>query len=151
MRFVIQCVKNASVSVSGNVVGKINQGLMVLCGVSQTDTEEIADKMVKKLCNLRIFKDENDKTNLSVVDIGGQVLVVSQFTLYADCKSGNRPGFSNAGKPEKANELYEYVLSRCKDYVSVVEHGIFGAHMEVSLINDGPFTIILDSDTLLKV
>lgn len=121
---------------------------MVLCGVSQTDTTEIADKMVKKLCNLRIFKDENGKTNLSVMDIKGELLIVSQFTLYADCKSGNRPGFSGAGSPEMANNMYEYVLSKANEYVSVVQHGIFGAHMKVSLLNDGPFTIILDSDTL---
>lgn len=148
MKFVIQCVKNSSVSVDGRVVGSIDRGLMVLCGVSQTDTTAVADKMVKKLCNLRIFKDENGKTNLSVTDIKGQLLIVSQFTLYADCKSGNRPGFSNAGGPEMANKMYEYVLEKAKEYVPVVEHGIFGAHMEVSILNDGPFTIILDSDVL---
>lgn len=148
MKFVIQCVKHASVSVDNSIVGKIDRGLMVLCGVSQTDSKEIADKMVKKMCNLRIFKDENGKTNLSVQDIKGQLLIVSQFTLYADCKSGNRPGFSNAGSPDMANAMYEYVLNKSGEYVPVVEHGIFGAHMEVELLNDGPFTIILDSDTL---
>ncbi len=148
MKFLIQCVKNSSVTVDGKTVGSIEKGLMVLCGVSQTDTVAIADKMVKKLCNLRIFKDENGKTNLSVMDIKGQLLIVSQFTLYADCKCGNRPGFSNAGSPETARKMYEYVLSKAKEFVPVVEHGIFGAHMEVSLINDGPFTIILDSDAL---
>lgn len=148
MRFVIQCVKNACVSVDDSTVGKIGKGLMVLCGVSQSDTNQIADKMVKKLCNLRIFKDENGKTNLSVQDIGGQLLIVSQFTLYADCKCGNRPGFSNAGSPDMANAMYEYVLEKAREFVPVVEHGVFGAHMEVSLINDGPFTIILDSDSL---
>jgi len=148
MRLVIQCVKHASVTVENQVVGKINRGFMVLCGISQTDTKQIADKMVKKMCNLRVFKDENGKTNLSLADISGELLVVSQFTLYADCHSGNRPGFSNAGKPELAEPLYQYVLSECSKYVSKVEHGIFGAHMEVDLLNDGPFTILLDSDAL---
>lgn len=148
MKFVIQCVKHASVTVNQQVVGKIGQGLLVLCGVSQTDDVQVADKLVKKLCNLRIFKDQNGKTNLSVQDIDGQILIVSQFTLYADCKSGNRPSFSGAGSPEKANQLYEYVLKKTSEYVSNVQHGIFGEHMEVDLLNDGPFTIILDSETL---
>lgn len=148
MRFVIQCVRHSSVVADGVPTGKIGRGLMVLCGIAQTDTKEIADKMVKKLCNLRIFKDENGKTNLSVMDIGGEMLMISQFTLYADCRSGNRPGFSNAGKPEMAKPMYEYIMDKARAYVPVVEHGVFGAHMDVELLNDGPFTIILDSDTL---
>ncbi len=148
MRLVIQCVKHACVTVDEKIVGKINRGFMVLCGISQTDTKQVADKMVKKMCNLRVFKDENGKTNLSLADIGGELLVVSQFTLYADCHSGNRPGFSNAGKPEVAEPLYEYVLGECSKYVKKVEHGVFGAHMEVDLLNDGPFTILLDSDSI---
>jgi len=148
MRFVIQRVKYAGVTVDSEVKGSIERGLMVLCGISQTDTKEIAEKMVKKLCGLRIFPDENGKTNLSVTDIGGKLLIVSQFTLYADCKSGYRPGFSLAGKPDMANDLYEYVLSKADEYVPGVQRGVFGAHMEVNLLNEGPFTIILDSDEL---
>lgn len=148
MRFVIQVVREASVTVDDSVVGSIGQGLLVLCGVSNEDTKAIADKMVKKLCNLRIFKDSEGKTNLSVQDIKGSLLIVSQFTLYADCKSGNRPGFSFAGRPEIAEPLYEYVLSKASEYVPNVQHGIFGAHMDVRLHNDGPFTIILDSEKI---
>lgn len=148
MRFVIQRVKESSVSVDGEVIGAIGKGFMVLIGVSQTDTREIADKMVKKLVGLRIFEDENGKTNLSLADVGGSLLLISQFTLYADCKKGYRPSFINAGAPDMANELYEYITSRCKETVPVVEKGSFGADMKVSLLNDGPFTILLDSDTL---
>lgn len=148
MRFVIQRVKESSVSVDGEVIGAIGKGFMVLIGVSQTDTREIADKMVKKLVGLRIFEDENGKTNLSLADVGGSLLLISQFTLYADCKKGYRPSFINAGAPDMANELYEYIIARCKETVPVVEKGSFGADMKVSLINDGPFTILLDSDTL---
>lgn len=148
MKFVIQRVKHASVEVDSKTVGKINDGLLVLCGISQSDTTAVADKMVKKLCGLRIFSDENGKTNLSVSDVSGKLLIISQFTLYADCKSGYRPGFSFAGKPDMAKELYEYVLRKAEEYVPSVECGIFGADMKVDLLNDGPFTIILDSDEL---
>ncbi|MCR4833679.1 MAG: D-tyrosyl-tRNA(Tyr) deacylase [Butyrivibrio sp.] len=148
MRFVIQVVENSKVDVDGKTVGSIGKGFMVLIGVSQTDTKEIADKMIKKLLGLRIFKDDNDKTNLSLENVGGQLLLISQFTLYADCRKGNRPSFINAGGPEMANELYEYIIAKCKETVPVVETGIFGAEMKVSLVNDGPFTILLDSDDL---
>lgn len=148
MRFVIQRVQNASVSVEKNIVGQINQGLLVFIGIHNTDTEEIADKMIKKLINMRIFEDENHKTNLALKDVNANLLLISQFTLYADCKKGNRPSFINAGAPEMANKLYEYIIASCKKYVPNVEKGIFGADMKVSLLNDGPFTIILDSEEL---
>ncbi len=148
MRFVIQRVNHADVKVDGETVGKINKGFMVLIGVSNDDSKELADKMVKKLVNMRIFDDENGKTNLGLADVNGELLLISQFTLYADCKKGNRPSFTAAGGPDIANELYEYIITECKKSVPVVEKGIFGADMKVSLENDGPFTIILDSDTL---
>ena len=148
MRFVIQRVSEANVKVDGNVVGQINKGYLVLVGVSNDDTKEIADKMVKKLIGLRIFEDENGKTNLSIKDVNGELLMISQFTLYADCRKGNRPSFINAGKPDMANDMYEYVIAECKKEVPVVEKGVFGADMKVSLLNDGPFTIYLDSDEL---
>lgn len=148
MRFVIQRVSEASVKVDGNVIGKINKGFMVLIGVSDSDTKEVADKMVKKMIGLRIFEDENGKTNLALKDVGGELLLISQFTLYADCRKGNRPSFINAGKPDMANEMYEYIISKCKEEIEVVEKGEFGADMKVSLLNDGPFTIYLDSEEL---
>ena len=148
MRFVIQCVQHASVTVGGEVVGQIGRGYLVLVGVSDTDTETIADKMVRKMIGLRIFKDENGKTNLNLSTVKGSLLVISQFTLYADCHHGNRPSFIHAGSPEHANQLYEYILRKCRETVPDVQHGIFGAHMEVSLLNDGPFTIVLDSKEL---
>ncbi len=148
MRFVIQRVKHADVKVEGETVGKINKGFMVLIGVSNADSKEIADKMIKKLVNMRIFDDENGKTNLGLADVNGELLLISQFTLYADCKKGNRPSFIAAGGPDIANELYEYIISECRKKVPVVEKGIFGADMKVSLENDGPFTIVLDSETL---
>ena len=148
MRFVIQRVKHASVTVDGNVLGKIEKGFMVLIGVCETDDTAIADKMVKKLVGLRIFEDENGKTNLDLHSVGGALLLISQFTLYANCKKGNRPSFVEAAKPEKANELYEYIIEDCKKQVEVVERGEFGADMKVDLLNDGPFTIVLDSDEL---
>lgn len=148
MKFVVQRVKHASVTVEGNVLGKIGHGFMVLIGVCESDNEQIADKMVKKLIGLRIFEDENGKTNLDLASVGGQLLLVSQFTLYANCKKGNRPSFVEAAKPEKANALYEYIISECKKQVEIVERGEFGADMKVELLNDGPFTIVLDSDTL---
>ena len=150
MKLVIQRVQEASVSVDQKVVGKIGHGFMVLLGVSQTDTEEIADKMFQKLLNLRIFEDENGKTNLDIKSVNGELLIISQFTLYADCRHGNRPSFIGAGTPDQANALYEYFLSQCRKEIPVVEQGIFGAHMMVSLINDGPFTIVLDSDEIIK-
>ena len=151
MRLLVQLVDSASVTVDGKVTGSIDKGLLVFVGVSDTDTEEIADRMLKKLVNLRIFKDENDKTNLSINDVGGSLLLVSQFTLYADARKGNRPSFTGAGAPDYANALYEYMIDRARnDYSLKTETGIFGADMKVSLINDGPFTIMLDSDEILK-
>ena len=147
MKLVIQRVQEASVSVDQEVVGKIGHGFMVLLGVSQTDTEEIADKMFQKLLKLRIFEDENGKTNLDIKSVNGELLIISQFTLYADCRHGNRPGFTQAGAPDHAEKLYEYMLARCRETVPVVEHGKFGADMKVELCNDGPFTIILDENT----
>lgn len=148
MKFIIQRVSESSVSVDGTIIGQIGKGLMVLIGVSRTDTAETADKLIKKMLGLRIFEDENDKTNLSLADVGGSLLLISQFTLYANCKKGNRPSFIEAGSPDKACALYEYIITRCQEQVPIVETGEFGAHMKVSLINDGPFTIILDSDKM---
>ncbi len=148
MRFVIQRVKRASVSVEEKVVGKIDKGFMVLIGISQEDNKEIADKMIRKLINLRVFTDENDKMNLNINSVNGELLLVSQFTLYANCKEGNRPAFIEAAKPDLANELYEYIISECKNKVNIVQSGIFGAKMEVDLVNDGPVTIILDSEKI---
>lgn len=145
MRFVIQRVKRASVAVDGNVIGQIEKGFLVLIGVADDDTVEIADKMIKKMLMLRIFEDEAGKTNLGLLDVGGSLLLVSQFTLYADCKKGNRPSFIKAGKPEFANEMYEYIISKCKESGLLVQTGSFGADMKVDLLNDGPFTILLDS------
>lgn len=148
MRFVIQRVSESEVKVDGKVLGKIGKGFMVLIGVSDSDTKEIADKMVKKMLGLRIFEDEQGKTNLSLEAVGGELLLISQFTLYANCKKGNRPSFIEAGAPDMASDMYEYIIAKCKEQVNVVERGQFGADMEVSLVNDGPFTIVLDSDTL---
>lgn len=150
MKFVIQRVKNASVTVDNDIIGQIDQGFLVLIGITSSDTKEIADAMVKKLINLRIFKDNQDKMNLSIKDIGGSLLLISQFTLYADCSHGNRPGFTDAAKPDYANNLYEYIIGECKKYDVPVKTGKFGADMKVSLLNDGPVTIILDSDEILK-
>ena len=148
MKFIIQRVTEASVTVDENIVGKIGKGFLVLVGVSGDDTKEVADKLVKKLVGLRIFEDSEGKTNLSLADVDGELLMISQFTLYANCKKGYRPSFTDAGKPEMANELYEYICEECKKSVPIVEKGIFGAHMKVSLLNDGPFTIVLDSRDL---
>ncbi len=145
MKIVLQRVLEASVSIDGEIKGKINKGYLLLLGVSNEDTKEIADKMIEKVARLRIFEDENGKTNLSIDQVDGEVLVVSQFTLYADCKKGNRPSFINAGAPQMANELYEYVLERCREMFKNTQCGEFGADMKVSLVNDGPFTIVLDS------
>ena len=148
MKFVIQRVKHASVTVDGKITGNIDTGYLVLIGISNEDTKEIADKMIQKMINLRIFTDENDKINLSLKDVSGSLLLVSQFTLYADCKKGNRPSFIEAGKPDFANEMYEYIISECRREGQHVETGIFGADMKVELLNDGPFTICLDSDVI---
>ena len=144
MKLVIQRVTEASVRVEGDVVGKIDRGFMVLVGIGADDTKQIADRYIEKMVKMRIFEDENGKTNLSLADVDGQILMISQFTLYANCRKGNRPSFIDAGGPDMAEELYEYMLEKTKQYVPVVEKGIFGAEMEVSLINDGPFTIVLD-------
>ena len=148
MKLVIQRVTHASVTVDNNVIGKIGKGYLVLIGVSDTDTKEIADKMLDKMIKLRIFEDENGKTNLSLADVGGELLLISQFTLYANCKKGNRPSFIEAGSPDHANALYEYIIEKCKERVDVVEQGEFGAEMKVELLNDGPFTVILDSQQI---
>ena len=145
MRFVIQRVKHASVTIDGEVYGKIGDGLLVLCGIAQTDNEEIADKMVKKLCGLRIFEDSEGKTNLSISDVNGEMMIISQFTLYADCKKGNRPSFISAGKPDMASPLYDHIMEEARKYVPNVQKGIFGADMKIELLNDGPFTIVMDS------
>lgn len=148
MRFVIQRVTSASCTVDGQVTGNIGNGFLVLVGIADSDTWQIADKMVKKLIGLRIFGDSDGKTNLALKDVDGELLVISQFTLYADCRKGNRPSFIRAGKPEFANEMYEYILTACKKEIPVVERGIFGADMKIDLLNDGPFTVILDSDEI---
>mgnify|MGYP000491259815 FL=1 len=145
MRFVIQRVTRASVTIEERVAGRIRDGFLVLIGVEDSDTKEIADKMIRKMLGLRIFADEQGKTNLSLADVNGQLLLVSQFTLYADCRKGNRPSFVKAGQPDMAKAMYEYVVGECRKQISVVETGEFGADMKVELLNDGPFTILLDS------
>ena len=149
MKFVIQRVAHADVVVDGKELGKIGKGFMVLIGVSKEDDKSIADKMVDKMIKLRIFEDENGKTNLSLDDVRGELLLISQFTLYANCKKGNRPSFIDAGDPDDANALYEYIIEKCRERVNVVERGEFGADMKVTLLNDGPFTIVLDSSEIL--
>ncbi|WP_455715603.1 D-aminoacyl-tRNA deacylase [Anaerosporobacter sp.] len=149
MKVVIQRVNHAAVAVDGKTIGKIGKGLLVFLGVGNEDTKEICDRFVDKISKMRIFEDENGKTNLAINDVNGEILVISQFTLYADCKKGNRPSFVNAGKPDLANDLYEYCVEQFKKVISVVETGEFGADMKVSLENDGPFTIILD-DSMIK-
>ena len=148
MKFVIQRVSQAEVVVEEQSVVKIDQGIMVLVSICKSDTKEIADKLINKLIHLRIFEDENGKSNLSVQDIHGNLLIISQFTLYADCRKGNRPSYTNAGNPDLANELYEYIIAQCQKEFPNVQHGIFGAYMKVSLLNDGPFTIIFDSEQM---
>ena len=150
MMFVIQRVTKANVSVDSQIVGEIGKGFVVLVGVCDTDTYQIADKMINKLLNLLIFEDTEGKTNLNLSSVNGEMLIISQFTLYADCRKGNRPSFVKAGKPDFAEEIYEYVISECAKSVSHVAHGVFGAHMEVSLVNHGPFTIVLDSDEICR-
>ena len=149
MKFIVQRVNKSQVEVEEKIVGKIDKGFMVLIGITHNDTKEIADFLVRKLINLRVFEDENGKMNLSLKDVQGSLLLISQFTLYADCTSGNRPSFTNAAKPEFANELYEYIIEECKKQISNVQTGIFGADMQVSLVNDGPVTIILEKNNCL--
>ena len=148
MRFVIQIVDKAQVSVDGEVCGRIEQGYCIFAGVGAGDTKETADKMVRKLMGLRIFKDDEGKINLSIKDVGGQILMISQFTLYADCRKGNRPNFINCAPPDEASALFDYTVDKIKEEIPVVETGVFGAHMSVALTNDGPFTVILDSADL---
>lgn len=150
MKLVIQRAKNASVTVDGTVTGKIGHGYVVFLGVGDSDTEEIADKMVKKLIGLRIFEDENGKTNLSIKDVDGDLLIISQFTLYANCRKGNRPSFNLAGNPELASRLYDYFCDKCSGEVGHIGRGVFGTDMKVTLTNDGPFTIVIDSDDLSR-
>ena len=144
MKLVVQGVKKAEVKVDGNIIGKIDKGFLVLIGIKVGDTKEQADYLVKKLCNLRVFSDENDKMNLSIKDVKGKLLIVSQFTLYGDCSQGNRPSFIEAARPEEANPLYEYFCNQCELNNIEVQKGIFGADMKVELINDGPVTIIIE-------
>lgn len=146
MKFVIQRVTHASVTIEGEVKGKIGKGFLVLIGIGKGDDEIIADKLVQKLVNMRIFEDENGKTNLGLKDVDGELLLISQFTLYANCRKGNRPSFTEAGAPDEAERLYGYITDRCKEEIPVVETGGFGADMKVELLNDGPFTVILDSE-----
>lgn len=145
MKVVIQRVKNASVTIEGKVHGKINTGFLVLLGISSTDTKQDVDYLVKKVCNLRIFEDENEKMNLALKDVNGELLIISQFTLYGNCSDGNRPSFIEAAKPDIAIPLYEYFIDECRKNISKVETGIFGADMKVELLNDGPVTILIDS------
>ena len=149
MKFVIQCVSEASCTVEGRVTGAIERGYLILVGISDSDTEETAERMLKKTAGLRVFPDENGKTNLSLADIEGSVLLISQFTLYADCRKGNRPSFVKAVKPEHAERLYRYLLARCRRE-GIVEEGVFGADMQIALVNEGPFTLVLDSDELQR-
>ena len=146
MKFIIQRVSEASVTVEGQVIGQIGKGYLVLIGVGENDTKELADRYIKKMLGLRIFEDENGKTNLSLKDVGGSLLLVSQFTLYANCRKGNRPSFTEAGNPELAEELYEYIIAQCRKEIPEVQTGSLGAHMKVSLVNDGPFNILLDEN-----
>lgn len=148
MKFVVQRVLSASCTVDGQITGSIEKGFLVFIGVADSDTKELADKMTRKLLGMRIFEDAEGKTNLSLKDVAGSLLLISQFTLYADCKKGNRPSFIKAGKPDFANEMYEYIIAECKKEVPIVEKGIFGADMKIQLLNDGPFTIILDSEEI---
>ena len=150
MKAILQRVTHAKVTIDGQVSGEIGTGFLVLLGVAPEDTQEEALYLARKIAGLRVFTDENDKMNLALADVGGRLLVVSQFTLYADCRKGNRPSFIAAGAPKTAEALYEYMIAYCKQTVPVVEHGVFGADMQVSLCNDGPFTIVLDSDEIVK-
>lgn len=148
MRFVIQRVERASVKIDHEVKGSIEKGFLVLIGIGEGDDEQVADKLIKKLVNMRIFEDDEGKTNLALSDVGGGLLLVSQFTLYADCRKGNRPSFTGAAKPDEAERLYDYIVQKCREKIPVVEQGEFGADMKIDLLNDGPFTIILDSEDI---
>lgn len=148
MRMVVQRVQQASCTVDGKVTGEIGKGFLVLVGIEDTDDEALADRMAGKLIGLRIFEDENGKTNLNLAAVGGSLLLISQFTLYADCHHGNRPSFIRAGEPGRAKALYEYLIAKCRESVPNVQQGIFGADMKIRLLNDGPFTILLDSDEM---
>ena len=148
MKLLIQRVREAAVAVDDKTIGQIGHGLLVFVGVADTDTKQIADKLVDKMTKLRIFDDAQGKTNLAAADVQGEFLIVSQFTLYADCKRGNRPSFIRAGAPDMAENLYKYIIARCKEHINIVEQGEFGADMKVELVNDGPFTVILDSNEL---
>lgn len=148
MRFVIQRTTGSSVTVDGKITGSIGSGFCVLIGIAENDTTEIADKLIRKMLGLRIFEDENGKTNLNLETVGGELLLISQFTLYADCRKGNRPSFCNAGNPVMAEEMYQYIIEKCRESGFKTETGVFGADMKVNINNDGPFTIILDSDDL---
>lgn len=148
MKFVIQRVTEAKCEIDQKIIGQIDLGFCVLVGVAETDTEATADKMIRKLLGMRIFADESGKTNLALKDVNGSLLLISQFTLYANCRKGNRPSFTDAGNPELANRLYEYIITECRKQITNVQTGIFGADMKISLTNDGPFTIILDSEDL---
>ena len=145
MKVIVQRVTYASVTINNKLKGKINSGFLVLLGIESTDTKQDVDYLVKKIVNLRIFSDTNNKMNLSLKDVNGQLLIISQFTLYANCKDGNRPSFISAAKPDVAIPLYEYFIEECKKQIPIVETGVFGADMKVSLLNDGPVTIIIDS------
>ena len=149
MKFVIQRVTHASVTVDRAVLGKIEKGFMVLIGVEESDTQAVADKMISKMLGLRIFEDEAGKMNLALKDVGGGLLLISQFTLYADCKKGNRPSFVKAGKPDMAEPMYEYIIEKCREQIENTQKGQFGADMKVELLNDGPVTIVLDSHELM--
>lgn len=150
MRFVIQCVSSARVDVDEKTVGKIGKGFMVLVGISDEDDEKTADAMVKKMLGLRVFEDSEGKTNLNLETVGGNLLIISQFTLYADCRKGNRPSFIKAGAPDHAEKLYRYILAKVREQFPDAQEGIFGAYMKISLVNEGPFTVILDSEELLR-
>ena len=150
MRFVIQCVSSAKVDVDGKTIGKIGKGFLVLVGISDTDSESTADAMVKKMLGLRVFEDSEGKTNLNLETVGGNLLIISQFTLYADCRKGNRPSFIRAGAPDHAEKLYRYILKKTREQFPDTQEGIFGAYMSISLVNEGPFTVILDSEELLR-
>ncbi|MEI3227540.1 MAG: D-aminoacyl-tRNA deacylase [Lachnospiraceae bacterium] len=149
MKFVIQRVTHASVTVDRDVLGKIEKGFMVLIGIEDSDTQAVADKMISKMLGLRIFEDEEGKMNLALKDVGGGLLLISQFTLYADCKKGNRPSFVKAGKPDMAEPMYEYIIEKCREQIKNTQKGQFGADMKVELLNDGPVTIVLDSHELM--
>ncbi len=151
MKFLIQRVTGASVTAENEILGQIGKGYLVLIGATETDTRETADRMIRKMINLRIFMDEDGKTNLSIQDVGGELLLVSQFTLYANCNKGNRPSFLRSGDPAHAEELYDYIIAECRNRVRVVETGRFGAEMQVTLTNDGPFTVLLDSQELFSM